>query len=268
MSGNYAPIPIIDRMSAVLNNILESSDGMRATELLNKVAVPKTTLYRLLASMTENGFLTYFPETGIYSLGTKFMTSYVSVDERAGRLREAAMPYLRSLADTVHQTVKLTVISGLLSYTIASVESSSPLRISIDTGAVFPLHAGAAGKILMCCLDDNLIYRYYQLHGIRYTDKTIMEFDEIKRELELVRKRGYATDSGEYLPEIRAVAVPVLNSAGQIIASISVTYPSFVEERIDIEQLASQITQTANSVSEAFRTFRHKSRVPAKVVQE
>ena len=164
--------------------------------------------------------------------------------------------------------VKLTVISGLLSYTIASVESSSPLRISIDTGAVFPLHAGAAGKILMCCLDDNLIYRYYQLHGIRYTDKTIMEFDEIKRELELVRKRGYATDSGEYLPEIRAVAVPVLNSAGQIIASISVTYPSFVEERIDIEQLASQITQTANSVSEAFRTFRHKSRVPAKVVQE
>lgn len=268
MSGSYAPIPIIDRMSSILNMILDAPDGMRASELLRTSQIPKTTLYRLLSSMTANGFLTYLPETGVYSLGTKFMTSYVSVDERAGRLREAAMPHLRQLADSVQQTVKLTVISGLLSYTIASVESSSPLRISIDAGAVFPLHAGAAGKILMCCLDDDLIHRYYQIYGIRYTDKTIMGFEEIKRELELVRERGYATDSGEYLPEIRAVAVSVVNGGGQTIASISVTYPSFVEDRINIRHLAAQITQTAAAVSEAFHASAHSRRMPAKVVRE
>ena len=126
MSSHYSPIPIINRMSSLLNSILASPNGLRANELLRTENIPKTTLYRLLTSMTENELLTYIPTSGVYTLGPKFTAAYTSMDERAGRLREAAMPHLRFLAEQVQETVKLTVLSGMQSYTIASVEGTRP----------------------------------------------------------------------------------------------------------------------------------------------
>ena len=115
MSSHYSPIPIINRMSNLLNSILASPNGLRANELLRTENIPKTTLYRLLTSMTENELLTYIPTSGVYTLGPKFTAAYTSMDERAGRLREAAMPHLRFLAEQVQETVKLTVLSGMQS---------------------------------------------------------------------------------------------------------------------------------------------------------
>ena len=267
MSGHYSSVPIIDRMSSVLTRIIEDPNGKTASELLKSEDIPKTTLYRLLASMVQNEFLAYHPETGIYSLGSKFTSTYVSMDERASRLREVALPHLRFLAEQVQETVKLSVLSGMHSYTISSVEGTRPMRISIDTGAVFPLHAGAAGKVLMCCLSEQAIRRYYELYGIRYTDTTIMTVEEILQELDIVRKQGFAVDRGEYMSEIRAVAVPVLDTVGQTIAAISIAYPASTQEHTDIDYLAAIITQTARSVSAAFCAKEIWDR-PARLIRE
>ena len=267
MSSHYSPIPIINRMSSLLNSILASPNGLRANELLRTENIPKTTLYRLLTSMTENELLTYIPTSGVYTLGPKFTAAYTSMDERAGRLREAAMPHLRFLAEQVQETVKLTVLSGMQSYSIASVEGTRPIRISIDSGALFPLHAGASGKILMCCLNDAAIQRYYSQYGIRYTETTIMTVEDMKEELNRIRRSGYAVDNGEYMPEIRATAAPVQDAAGQIIAAVSVAYPVSNQDHIDPNQLALQIMQTARTVGAAYTSKETWDR-PARLVHE
>lgn len=267
MSGNYSPIPIIDRMSSVLEYVLSQRNGAPACALLRAMDIPKTTLYRLLASMTQNEFLAYHPETGVYTLGAKFAETYISMDERVSWLREVAMPYLQFLANQVQETVKLSVLSGLQSYTISSVEGNRPMRISIDTGAIFPLHAGAAGKVLLASLSEQSIHRYYDLYGISYTDATITSVDEILKELETFRKQGYAIDRGEYMPEIRAVAAPILDPAGQTIAAISIAYPAAMQDHIDIPQLAAQIIQTAQSIAAALNTKEIWER-PARLVGE
>ena len=254
MSNSYAPIPIINRMSSILNKVLASSCGVGTTDLLRSEDIPKTTLYRLLKSMVDNGFLTYSPETAMYTIGPKFTSTYVALDERISRLRDTAMPHLQQLANQMQETVKLTVLSGMQSYTVASVEGSRPLRISIDTGAVFPLHAGAAGKVLMSNLTHSAIVQYYTLYGIRYTDTTIMSVEAMEEELEQIRTRGYATDNGEYMSEIKAVAAPVFDAGKQIIAAVSVTYPASNQVHIDMNQLISQVILTTQKIGIASST--------------
>lgn len=265
MSSNYAPIPIIDRMSSVLNAVLASPNGLRANDLLRTENIPKTTLYRLLTAMTENEFLTYLPENNAYTLGPKFTHTYTSMDEQNNRLREAALPHLRALADLTQETIKLTVLSGMQSYTIATVEGQRTLRISIDSGALFPLHAGASGKCLMCSLSPDAVRKYYAQYGIRFSDLTIMDAEEMLKELDNIRADGFAIDRGEYAPEIRAVAAPVKNAAGQIIASISVAYPVSNQSHVNTQQLAMQIIQTAQAVTAAYTSKEVWSR-PARLV--
>ena len=217
--------------------------------------------------MVQNELLSYFSETGSYTIGPKFTLTYVSMEERASRLRETAMPHLRALADQIGETVKLSVLSGLQSYTIATVESSRPLRISVDTGALFPLHAGATGKILMCSLNDAAMQRYFKSYGIAYTDATITDISEMKKELEIIRKRGYATDIGEYMPEIYAVAAPVTDCSGQITAAISIAYPSMHKDHIRMDELAAQLQQTAAAVGTAYIS-EEVQKYPARLIQE
>ena len=249
MNNNYTPIPILNRMSEIIDIFLRSPNSLRANDLLHQLDIPKATFYRLLHSMCANGFLSYSPDAGVYSLGLKFHTAYTSMDERASHVREAAMPHLNYLANQVQETVKLSVLSGLQSYTIASVEGNRPLRISIDTGAVFPLHAGAAGKVLMCSIGDDAIEQYYLRYGTRYTDATIMTIPEMKEELHQIGIRGYAVDNGEYMPEIRAVAAPIKDAYGAIIAAVSVAYPVSNQDSIAPAHLATQVMQTAHAIS-------------------
>lgn len=267
MSSNYSSIPIVDRMASVLDIILYVPNGITASELLHLLDIPKTTLYRLLSSMVKNELLSYFPETGNYTIGPKFTLTYVSMDERAARLRETAMPHLHALANQAEETVKLSVLSGLQSYTIATVESSRPLRISVDTGAIFPLHAGATGKVLLCAFNDTALQRYFKSYGTAYTDATITDINEMKKELEIIRKRGYATDIGEYMPEICAVAAPVTDLSGQIIAAISIAFPSMHKDHIDMDELAASIQQTASAVKAAYMSV-EVQKYPARLIQE
>lgn len=267
MSGNYSPIPIIDRMSSVLEYILTQTSGTTACTLLRTMDIPKTTLYRLLASMTQNEFLAYHPETGVYTLDAKFAETYISMDERVSWLREVSMPYLQFLANQVQETVKLSVLSGLQSYTISSVEGNRPMRISIDTGAIFSLHAGAAGKVLLASLSEQSIHRYFDLYGVRYTEATITSAEEILEELKIFHKLGYTVDQGEYMPEIRAVAAPVLDPVGQTIAAISIAYPATMQDHMDIPQLAAQIIQIAQSIAAALNNKEIWER-PARLVGE
>lgn len=248
MSSNYAPIPIIDRMSAILDIVL-NSNGISASELFHRGNIPKTTLYRLLTSMVQNDFLSYNSDSGTYTIGTKFTMTYVSMDEQTNRLKETSLPYLNQLAEQIQETVKLSVLSGWSAYVIASVESQQPIRIKIDTGASFPLHAGATGKVLMCDFSKSTLQKYYEMHARRYTSTTIMTIEEMEAELDTIRQYGYALDNGEYLPEILAIAVPVKNQAGNTIAALSIPYPSLHKDRIDILQAAELLCQTASAIS-------------------
>ncbi len=270
MNNHYTPVPIIDRTADVLNTVISSSDGIKAKDLLRKNPMPKTTFYRLLSSLVDNELLAYHAETDKYTLGQIFLSGYGVRDEQVWSLRDVSAPYLKSLACQVEETVKLAVVSGTCSYTIGIAESDRPMRISINLGSTFPLHVGAAGKIFMCQLGESSLQHYSAVCGTlgnRYTDKTILTMEALRQELLLTRKRGYAIDMGEFSPDIHAVALPVLDSAGQTIAAISVVYPAFKQGELDIPALAEKIRSTTLLISTKLNT-QERSRTPAHLIYE
>ncbi|MCD8197290.1 MAG: IclR family transcriptional regulator [Lachnospiraceae bacterium] len=265
MSSNYAPIPIIERMSSVMDIILNSPSGVRAVDLLHTQNIPKTTLYRLLTAMTKEGFLFCDADTGVYTIGTKFTTSYVSMDERSSLLRESAIEHLKWLASQMQETVKLSVLSNWSAYVVASIESPQPVRIKIDTGVNFPLHAGATGKIFLCDFNDSMLKKYYQFYAAPYTDQTIMSVDQMAEELKLIKEQGYAFDNGEYMPEILAFAVPIKSQAGNTIAALSLPYPSMRRDHVDKELAVTLLNQTASLISASYSSKRDKES-PAQLI--
>ncbi len=245
--------PTVERMSHILDILLAKGSGITAAELLRSLDIPKTTLYRILYSMTENGFLTYLPESSLYLPGDKFTTCYISMDERVSNIRKFAEPHMHSLASQIQETVKLCVLSGMKAYTISSVKGTRPIHINIGNRAIFPLHTGASGKVLMCSLSENQLRNYFALYAVPYTDKTIVTLEEMTEELSAIRKKGFATDHGEYMTEINAVAVPIYGEANQIIAALSIVYHS-ASTYISESQLTALLQVTASKISSALKS--------------
>ena len=263
--NNYAEIPIINRMTIVLDEILSSPNGLKATDILEKIKLPKTTLYRLLQSMVDNGFIIHHKDTNVYKIGYKFAESYQIVNLKFEKLKDIAHPYLKSLADSVQETVKLSVLSGMQAFTLISIEGSRPIRINIDTGALFPLNAGASGKILMSSLSSSEIEYYMQKYAKKYTENSIITLEGVKQEFDFINKNGFAKDDGEYLPEICAIAVPIYGEGKNIIAAISVAYPTMNRDIENMDTMISHTKKTAEIISILMQK-ESTSSLPAKLI--
>lgn len=117
----------------------------------------------------------------------------------------------------------------------------------------------------MCSLDEEIVERYYSQYGTSYTENTIIDVKEIKEELQKIRTSGFAIDKGEYMTEIHAVAAPIKNPVGAIIAAVSIAYPVSNLDNLDTQKLANQVMQTAYAISLSFNERETRSQ-PAKLV--
>ncbi|WP_101908733.1 IclR family transcriptional regulator [Marasmitruncus massiliensis] len=224
IKGNYANIPIIDRASDVIDYVSEYPMGVSASTLLRKFNIPKTTLYRILASLELHGFLKSSAESGLYYIGNKFAHISRVRDEQLQILKQISHPHLIALENEVKETVKISILSKNSCFVIDKVESTQQIKISVEMGSTFPLHAGAASKILLSSLPVRDIERYFEKPVEQYTRLTITEYSSMMRELDTIKEQGYSVDSGEYIDSICAVASPVLDPSGNIIAAVSIAY--------------------------------------------
>jgi len=245
LGSNYSKIPIIDHMSTILGLLDINASGITPAYVLEQTDIPRATVYRLLRSMVVNRFLSFDPKTKKYYIGPKFLGFYSTIMEKHTALKRKTYPCLEELAHRLQETVKLSTLCGLQSYTLARVEGTRSMRISINDGAFFPLHAGATGKILMSFLQDFEIEQYFETPRKKYTPLTRNTLEAITEDIEFARANNYVIDRGEYISEIRAVAVPI---QWDFPVALSVTYPSENQKYFQIEKLVEIMTNTAKSI--------------------
>lgn len=228
MASHYTDIPIIDRSAQIINFVSECPFGITAIDLASRVSIPKTTFYRILNSLVKNRFLTYDPASKRYYLGSQFATPANMNEEALVLLSEKCHPFLQNLVNEVHETAKISVLSNLGCYVLAKIEGTANLRISVENGTVFPLHAGAASKILLTTLGIEGIHKYFEKKPERYTPYTIVSEPEMLEELKKISDDGFSIDLGEYIEGIGAVACPIKDKYNRIIAAVSIAFPIFL----------------------------------------
>jgi DNA-binding IclR family transcriptional regulator len=190
------------------------SDIARATGL------SRSTAHRLIRALEEHGLLSFDEGFG-YRLGPRLIR-LASTANREVPLRELARPALDSLARETGETAQLFVRRGDERLCIDVVESESELRTIVPVGALLPLTAGSAGKVIMAWAPD----RERLLGSVRpFTDRT-PSVDRLRRQLVAARRRGWAESSGEREPGVASVSAPVFGAAGTIVAAVSVSGPA------------------------------------------
>jgi DNA-binding IclR family transcriptional regulator len=117
------------------------------------------------------------------------------------------------------------------------------------TGRATPLHCVASGKVLLAALAEREVLRVVRKGLAAYTERTITELEPLLEELSRVRRRGYATAIGEFELGLNAVAAPVHDARGAVIAAVDIWGPAFRLTLRRIPELASQAREAAAAIS-------------------
>ena len=235
---------------SVLEELARVGRPLRLPELTRDTGLPKSTLVRLLAELHHLGYVVRLDDQPTYWLGQSVMPlsqAYLDVLDISASATEA----LRGLAEATGQTANLGVLDGCEVVHLAVVESERPLRFRAVTGSRDGAYHTGLGKLLLAYVPVNKRNEHLPVEPYpARTEKTLTTRVELDRQLAVVRRRGYAEDSGEGDVGVGCLAVPlVINS--EVLAAISITGP--VAEIAASGALASQLEHLAGARDELAR---------------
>ncbi|CAN7191418.1 IclR family transcriptional regulator [Pseudarthrobacter oxydans] len=221
--------------------------GASAAEISRRAELPFSTTYRLLGSLTRDGFVDYEPDGRRYHLGLRIFQLGQRVSNHHG-FAGTAMPVLRRVTEQTGEATILSVRDGHHHLTVNKVDGPQMFRVTSDPGHLGSLSTTAVGKVLVAFAEDADRERLLEdLPLEQLTEKSITERDAFRAEIDKVRRQGYAVMDEENEMGMRAVAVPLLNSQGHAFASLATAVPVF---RMGLEELAACVPLLQEAAAE------------------
>lgn len=236
----------VDRALTILE-ILARLGEAGVTEIAAELGVHKSTAFRLVATLETHGMVEQNDDRGKYRLGVGNLRLAGATTARLDVVQEARS-LTRKLAADSGETVNIAVLSETSALYLDQVSSSSALQSHNWVGQHIPLHATSNGKVLLSGLTArDLDDRLPRLP--RYTSGTIGTKAALRRELAAVREQGYAVAVDELEVGLTAVAAPIRNAHGDVVASLSVSGPTFRLTETRVKELIPAVVDTADEVS-------------------
>jgi DNA-binding IclR family transcriptional regulator len=219
-------VPVIDRMMDVLQHLERDRGRPTVRDLAIGSGVPRSTVYRILNTLEAHGIVVRAGADGGYQLGSRLLALAARVPHGSEwqRLAELAQPWLQRLAATTGETAKLTVLDTDAALCVAVAQGSGSYPVAAVRGARFPLHAGAASKVLLAAMDDAEQEAVLRGPLESFTPHTLTDPAVLRTQLARVRRQGWAEDTGEHSASIRAVAAPVLDAERRTVAALSIAH--------------------------------------------
>ena len=193
---------------------------IRADELGTLLDMPTSTVYRYLRTLTEFGFVDR--RGGAYELGPRLLIGGGSTVSSELLIRHAA-PVLRMLVDETGETAMVMRRIGLVAVCLSQVDSSRPLRVSLEVGGSSPLHAGAAARVLLAFAPAEVLGELLN-RGLQPVTPATLGRTELKACLRSIVAEGIATSAGELVPGSVSMAVPLSGDDG-IVGALAVIGP-------------------------------------------
>lgn len=228
-SGSGHPIPqypiesVDNALKVVL--LLGERAELRLTDVSQYLNVASSTAHRILAMLQYRGFVQQDPHTKAYRPGTALTGVAFSILNRHD-LRATLQPSLMSLNAELAETVHLGLLDGKMVRFIDALESPQAVRVASRLGQSMPAHCGSTGKSLLAQMPLDDVRRLYPKEplGDGLTPNSVRRRAKLERELDLIRRRGYATSNEESELGVSSVAVafPSGNTPTRIAFNVSV----------------------------------------------
>lgn len=237
----------VDRALSVLT-VLARAGESGVTEIARELGVHKSTVFRLVATLEAHDLVEQHADRGKYRLGVGILRLAGATNARLDVVQEARS-ITRDLAARTGETVNLAILSETSALYVDQVAGPSGLQPHNWVGQRIPLHATSNGKVLLSELDDSELGTHVpRLQG--YTAHTLTSRSLLRSELSTVRDQGFAVAIDELEVGLTAVAAPVRDAYGDLVASLSVSGPSFrlTAERVSL--LVPSVVSAAQEISD------------------
>jgi DNA-binding IclR family transcriptional regulator len=236
----------VDRALTVLE-VLARVGEAGVTEIAGELGVHKSTAFRLVATLEAHRLVEQTTDRGRYRLGVGVLRLAGATTARLDLVQEAR-PICRQLAADTGETVNIAVLSESSALYLDQVAGSSALQPHNWVGQHIPLHATSNGKVLLGGLDDR---RLTEVLGSlpRYTRLTITTKAKLREEIARAREDGYAVAVDELEEGLTAVAAPIRNAHADVVASMSVSGPTFRLPQARVDEVLPMLLQAADEVS-------------------
>ena len=243
-------VPAIEKAIAILDYLEDKYEGATLSEICSHLGFAKSTTHGILKTLQQFNLLTLKGNDSRFVLGPKFL-SYAFSAEKSLDIIQVAYRFMVELRDRINETVKISVKNKNVAVVISKIEAQKEYHATSRIGAQFPLHAGAAGKVLLAYSPTPEIEHYLESDLEKYTDSTIVDPSLLRKELQEVVEKGYAEDRGERFPNIRAIACPIFDFKKEVVAAISVPYLVTPDEEAEKQRVLTSLLESAKKISEA-----------------
>ena len=219
-------VPVIERMLDILEILERSAAGVGIRQLCQDLSMPRSTVYRILNTLEVRDMVRR-TSNGSFMLGSRLLMLAANVfSGETATLVDIGKQRLEALSRATGEASKLSVCDVEKVLVIAVATGSGEYSLSVKPGQKQALHAGAASKVLLAHMPPHEIDRLLSAPLMRYTEQTLVDPVLIREELETIRRQGWAYDQGEFSNGVFAVAAPVKDRNGKVVAAASIPFLS------------------------------------------
>lgn len=241
-------IQSVQRAAAILRSFTKSDSELSVTALSEQLGLHKSTISRLLSTLQQEELVEQNPETGKYRLGLGLVTLAGIVLDRID-LREVAYPYVSSLAGLTQETVNVVVLSGAECMNVGGADSPRPIQYVGRIGRRTPVHCTSAGKVLLAYLPPEKWQVILPAPLQRFTAQTVTDLQLLADSLAQIRRQGFAITHEEHQEGLSALAAPICDHTGKVMAAVTISGPTYRLDNEVIEQFIGPVQDTARDIS-------------------
>ena len=242
----------IERAIFLLRLFNDEKPDWTLQELITETGLTKTTIFRMLSTLKDEGFLDQ-ADTGHWCLGSELIM-LGGRSMRRHRVRNVAKHYMYHISRETGESVTLDVLwidENNVPYSMVIDEHLGRYLLGMTqyVGVRLPAHATSTGKVILAHLETGDIHALDLENLAKLTDKTIINKELLLRELEQIATRGYSSTIHELELGIMGIATPIFNHHGEVVASISIAGPASRLSEDKLTSFAPLLKEKANEIS-------------------
>ncbi len=236
----------LDRGLQVLSLFTREDRDWSVKEMAETLNIPLSSTYRIVRTLEDGGFLDSADSRGTYRLGLRLLhlgfVVYSNLD-----VRQVALPSMQRLAEEVGETVVLMIPRRQFAVCVENVEGSYPIRPkSIAVGERRHYNCGAVALALLAFLPDEQREEILKGSLPRLTERTLTSVGKIRERCGQIQETGVSYSRGEVFMGTAAVASPVFDGRGEVVAAVALT--GVVDRIVDLDD---PIRVASRKISEA-----------------
>ena len=247
-----AGVQSLGRAFAIIEEIARKRDGISLAELSKRVGLHNSTTFHLVKTLVTLGYVRQLKDSKRYRIGRPlFALAAGALDEV--EMTSLATPILDALSHETGEGTQFAVRSGDAALVLARTSGPGAFQLNDRVGGIRPAYCTAIGKVMLAALAPEQLERFLSRAELKAnTPKSIVSAEELRREIESVRRAGMAIDDGEFDSELRCVALPVRDFSGQIIGAIGVSGPAWRMSHEILQKHARTVRAAAARLSAEF----------------